>query len=206
MITGKDIIDALIKCSGYDSAHTPKPSEVVIEAWQEHFLDFPSVTRDDLLQAVKEYHRTPRDVQLQPAHISLIARKYSRERFERSELDSPERLRLEEVCNTKAAPEAALEAADPPAGGELGTGAVSGGAGAEKNATEEISRQRRLAIEQFAQRVGKPTPEIENRYLANLAQQRREAAGPIKVPCPDCGLLDPCEHDKEEVATAEETA
>jgi hypothetical protein len=200
VVTEDDVFDALTKCTGYDSAHTPKPSEIVVEAWMEHLSDFPSVTRQDLLDAVKEYHRTPRDVQLQPAHISAIARKYSRERYERSDLDSAERRRLEEVCNTKAAPEAALEAADSPSPAELGSGAVGGGGGAEKNATEEISRQRRQAIEAFAQRVGKPTPEIENRYLANLAQQRREGAKPIKVPCPDCGLLDPCEHDETEVA------
>jgi hypothetical protein len=200
MLSRNDVIKVLMKCAGYDNQHTPDDSDMTIMAWQEHFEDFPGVTPEDAMLAVKEYHRVPRDRMVQPADISLIARKYSRERYERSDLDSAERRRLEEVCNTKAAPEAALEAADSPAGGELGTGAVGGGGGAEKNATEEMSRQRRQAIEAFAQRVGKPTPEIENRYLANLAQQRREGANPVKVPCPDCGLLDPCEHDEQEVA------
>lgn len=200
MLSRNDVIKVLMKCAGYDNQHTPDDSDMTIMAWQEHFEDFPSVTPEDAMLAVKEYHRVPRDRMVQPADISLIARKYSRERFERSALDSPERLRLEEVCNTKAAPEAALEAAHPVAGGELGTGVVGGGGNAEKTGTEEISRQRRLAIEQFAQQVGKPTPEIENRYLAKLAQQRRAAAKPAPLPCPECGLLEPCEHDKEEVA------
>lgn len=103
MITRNDIIDALTKSTGYDSAHTPQPSAIVIDAWVEHFEDFPALTRADLLMAVKDYHRQTHRENLQPADISTLARKYSRERFERSALDSPERIGHETLCDRKAA-------------------------------------------------------------------------------------------------------
>lgn len=201
MITSEDIIDALIKCSGYDTAHTPKPSEIVVIAWAEHFEDFPGVTRDDLLEAVKEYHRTPRDVQLQPAHISLIARKYSRERYERSELDSPERRRLEQLSDAKAAPEAAIEGASSPAAGSLPAGGIGVEGGGAESDTGQISRPDiKTQIEQFAKALGKPPKEIEDRYTTALAKERRSAAPPTALACPDCGSLERCEHDDKELA------
>lgn len=105
MLKENDVIDALIKCTGYDSQHTPRASEIVIDAWMEHFEEYPGVTREDLLQAVREYHRTSHDSQIQPAHLSQIARKYGRDRIEQSGADSDERRRLEAVANAKAAEE-----------------------------------------------------------------------------------------------------
>lgn len=105
MITEVDVIDTLTKCSGYDGSHTPAPSEIVVDAWMEHFALYPNVTRGDLLAAVREYFTTHHDQQVQPADISSIARQYSRDRCERSDLDSAERLAYEALWDSKAAPD-----------------------------------------------------------------------------------------------------
>jgi hypothetical protein len=85
VITQNNIVDALTKCTGYDSAHCPQPSRVVVAAWLEHFSDYPDLERGDLLEAAKVYHSVPRTEQLQPAHLSRIARDLRRDRLDRGE-------------------------------------------------------------------------------------------------------------------------
>lgn len=105
MITPDDVLDALSKAAAYDNQHCPKPHSILVSAWVEHFERFASaVTRDDLLEAVTEYHREPHDRMLQPADLSSIARALRRDRFERSDIDSPERLELEARIEAKAQP------------------------------------------------------------------------------------------------------
>jgi hypothetical protein len=75
MISQDDVIDALTKAAAYDAAHTPKTSRALVHAWLEHFHRFaPNATRDDLLSAVSEYHREPRERMLQPADLSGMCR------------------------------------------------------------------------------------------------------------------------------------
>lgn len=168
MITDDDIFDALTKCTGYDPAHTPKPSEIVVDAWVEHFSDYPAVTRADLLAAVKEYHRVPRDVQLQPAHISALARKYARERYDASPLDSPERLALEARCD--------FLAGDEPR--ELEPAAV---------------KQRQLDVSRYAARFGISGREAEARMAARNraaeAEYRQALVAHQRAAAPPAPLL-----------------
>jgi len=200
VITEDDIIDALTKCTAYDSAHTPKPSDIVVEAWFEHFSDFRSVTREDLLLAVKEYYRTPRDVQVQPSHISAIARKYSQLRYEESDVDSPERLAYEAICDSKAMPDEdhAIEAASANGDGQTPVGCGGGTGQLVVGVTSQIPRQDRKAeIEKFAKDFANRPVVASEGYLSALVELRRTQA-PAPVPCPDCGALEKCEHDEEE--------
>lgn len=184
MITFDDAYDALTKLSGYQPSLTPAPSDIVADAWCEHFEDFPGVTRQDLLMAVKEYGRVTRERQVQPADISSIARKYGRDRIEQSALDSPERLALEAVCDAKAAdtvPSTAVAALE--AGGSGGRTAAE--------IPEVVHAARTEAIGKFAfkPKVAKMPPEA-------IAQHQRRAAPPVPLPCPDCGVTAvPCNCD-----------
>ncbi len=83
MITPTDIGRVLAKCSGYRPDKTPQASELVIMAWHEHFEDFPHLTVDDALEAVKRYHRDPQDRMIQPADISRVARDIHQDRSQR---------------------------------------------------------------------------------------------------------------------------
>ncbi|WP_071700199.1 zinc finger domain-containing protein [Mycobacterium heckeshornense] len=104
MITRDDILDALAKCAAYDNQHTPVPSRILVQAWVEHFEVYaPSIERGDLLAAVTEYHREPRDRMLQPADLSGIARAIRRDQLDREPLDSPRRIELEAKAERKAA-------------------------------------------------------------------------------------------------------
>jgi hypothetical protein len=175
MITRPDIYDVLTKCTGYDSAHAPKPSAIVIDAWMEHFEDFPNVTRDDVLRAVKEYHKVPRDQQLQPSHISAIARVYSRDRYERSELDSVERQRHEQLCDGKATdddPQLAIEASERATTVRSKIDAYAGMFGLTGRQAQERLRARETAGGELAYRQ------------ALIAQQRR-AGPPAALPSDD---------------------
>lgn len=102
MIGIQDIRDALTKGTGYDPVHFPRPSEVMAEAWMEHFAMYPKVTRNDLLAAITKYYKTPSRPVPQPADIRVLASEIRRERYERSGLDSPERREHEAVCDAKA--------------------------------------------------------------------------------------------------------
>jgi hypothetical protein len=103
MINAEVIGAVLAKCSAYDSRNTPQPSDIVIDAWLEHFGLYPNVTPGDLMAAVREYYTVRHDNQLTPVDLSSIARNYSRDRVERSDLDSAERRAHEALCDSKAA-------------------------------------------------------------------------------------------------------
>ncbi len=74
MITRNDIINAISMCVGYDPMHSPKMSEAIIMAWSDHFEDYPHISRERLLRAVKTYYKIPSRSFPQPADISTIAR------------------------------------------------------------------------------------------------------------------------------------
>jgi hypothetical protein len=182
MIDRNDVIDALSKCAVYDNQHTPVPDGIVLEAWLEHFDQYRHVTREDLLRAVKDYHNQPHDHQVRPVDISTLARGYSRDRIERSDLDSPERLAHEALCEAKGADEvAAIEAAAP---------------------------QRQQAIDSFARRFGVSPAEAAVRMDPRRGEANERDARQVEVnhvrmsapagtpPCPDCSSTDvpcPCE-------------
>jgi hypothetical protein len=182
VITRNDIIDALTKCTGYDSAHTPVPNEITVDAWREHFDLFPNVTREDLLRSVTEHFRAKHTDQLTPVDLSDIARKYSRDRIEKSETDSIERQRLEAICDAKAAPEVA--------------------------AIEAAAADRKLAVDSYARIFGITPAEAAvrmnpSRGTANAMDTTavevahvRHSRPPAPVECPDCGLTEvPCPCD-----------
>lgn len=83
MISRNDIADALTKCVGYDPTHMPKPSEIILDAWCEHFALYPHLIRYDLLTAVTHYYRRPAQPVPQPADISAIARDLHRDMAQR---------------------------------------------------------------------------------------------------------------------------
>ena len=99
-ITANNVGAILAKCGGYRPDKTPQPSEIVAMAWVEHFSDFPAVTLEDALEAVKVYHREPQDRMIQPADIGKVARAIRRDKSDR-ETDEIRRLR-EELCDAKA--------------------------------------------------------------------------------------------------------
>jgi hypothetical protein len=74
VISRNDILDAITKCVGYDPVHAPKQSEIIENAWVEHFEAYPSMNRDQLLTAIAEYYRTPHRPFPQPADLSVIVR------------------------------------------------------------------------------------------------------------------------------------
>jgi hypothetical protein len=100
-ISTTDVGRILAKCSGYRPDKTPNYSELVAMAWIEHFSDFPHVTIDDALEAVKNYHREPHDRMIQPADISKIAREIRRDKSDR-ETEQQRRAR-ENMLDAKAA-------------------------------------------------------------------------------------------------------
>lgn len=84
-LTPDDISAVLTKSAGYDSAHTPRASAVLTGAWLEHFGTYaPYATREDLLAAVTEYHRDPRDRMLQPADLTSVIRAWRRDEHDRT--------------------------------------------------------------------------------------------------------------------------
>lgn len=101
MITTTDVGRILAKCAGYRPDRTPQPGELVIMAWAEHFADWPHLTADDALEAVRIFHRDPQDRMIQPADISRIAREIRRDKSDR-ETDADRRAR-EALIDAKAA-------------------------------------------------------------------------------------------------------
>jgi hypothetical protein len=152
--------------------------------WLEHFSQFRNLTFADLRDAVREYYNQPNQPVPQPANISSLARKYSRERYERSDLDSEERRRHEALCDAKSAPELlSIEAA---------------------------AENRRLAIESYARTFGITEAEAVTRMQPGMDARNeldavrvatahlRQSRPPAPVPCPDCGSTKmpcPCEED-----------
>ena len=83
MITTTEIGLVLGKCAAYRPDKTPQMTDATITAWAEHFEDFPHLTVDDALEAVKRYHRDPQDRMIQPADISRVARDIHQDRSQR---------------------------------------------------------------------------------------------------------------------------
>ena len=83
MIDAKGIAQVLAKCSAYDPTRFPQPTPAMIEAWWEHFADYPHVTAQDALEAVKVYYRNEKADVPRPAHISKIARQLHQDAIER---------------------------------------------------------------------------------------------------------------------------
>jgi len=179
MISRNDVCEALAVCSAYDSQHTPVPSEQVVVAWLQHFGQFRHVNRIHLEKAVLEYYNSPHDRLIQPVDLSSIARKYSREDIERSELDSIERRRLEAVCDAKAAPELDSKAA------------------VRQQAIESYSRRFGIGTAEAAVRMDPhrdAANEVDGRAV--LVAHRRMSAPPAPLACPDCHSFDvPCTCD-----------
>jgi hypothetical protein len=83
MITRIDITEALAALTGSAPDKTPKPSEIVIQAWAKYFDEHPSWTGDDLASAVYEYAKTPRERMVQPADLGDLIRGWQRDAYER---------------------------------------------------------------------------------------------------------------------------
>jgi hypothetical protein len=98
----QDIRDALTMGTGYDPVHFPRPSEVMAQAWMQHFSMYPKITRDDLLAAINRYYMRPAQPVPQPADIRVLASEIRRDQFERSGTGSVERLEHEAICDEKA--------------------------------------------------------------------------------------------------------
>lgn len=82
-LTKQDVMDVLMKCTGYASDKTPVPSEMTLLAWCEHFGDM-QIVRREALAAVKIYFQKPQDRLVQPADISTIARALRRDWLDRN--------------------------------------------------------------------------------------------------------------------------
>lgn len=117
-LTNADIGAILAKCSGYRPDKTPRQSELVAEAWLEHFAQFPHVTIEDALAGVTVFHRDPHDGMVQPADISKPAREIRRDKSEREtwqQLDARENardMRVLGIDHTKVLPP--MPAPEPP--------------------------------------------------------------------------------------------
>lgn len=82
-LTQQDVMDVLMKCTGYASDKTPVPSEMTLLAWCEHFSE-ARVAREEVLAAVKIYFQRPQDRLVQPADISSLARGLRRDWLDRN--------------------------------------------------------------------------------------------------------------------------
>ena len=102
MISSDDLIDGLTKIGAYDYQF-PRPSKIVVEAWLEHFEQYPALTRDDLLDAIKVYYRKPEVSPPKPADVSHLARELRRDR--NSRWTDEDMVRFEALCDSKAAPD-----------------------------------------------------------------------------------------------------
>jgi hypothetical protein len=177
MITRQHVAAILAKCAAHDPRF-PKPSDALLEAWLEEWELFPHLTVDDGMAAVREYYSAPnQDVPL-AADILVIARKYARDRYERSDLDSPERQSHEARCDELAAPDDAT---------------IVGRAKAIASFAETFGVS-------HAEAAVRTRPEYADRNALDAtavevahARQSRPAE---PIPCPDCGSTDipcPCE-------------
>lgn len=90
----------LAKVSSYEPVF-PHPTEAMILAWAEQFA-IANIAQDQLLFAVARWFATPRDKPPKPADILALARAGREERFQRSGIDSEERLGYEDRCDFKA--------------------------------------------------------------------------------------------------------
>ena len=122
----------LAKCAAYDTRF-PVVTPATIEAWYEHFGDYPHVTAQDALEAVKIYYRDERADVPRPASISKIARQLHQDAIDRD--PDGHAARLEARSNAKAGdnPQRQLEA--------------------KVNADPATAEHRRKVIEQFVERM-----------------------------------------------------
>lgn len=115
MLEPDDILDVLAKCAAYQPVKFPRPSEGILAAWQEHFSEFPRITKELALRAVAEYYKTPGRPVPGPAEISSVACTLThRDRLEWSDED---RAAYEAICDSKAADDdeaLAIEAGEVP--------------------------------------------------------------------------------------------
>jgi hypothetical protein len=114
---------------------------------------YPMIARGDLLAAVAKYYMRPSQPVPQPADLRVLASEIRRERYERSGLDSAERLAHEAICDAKAA-----------------------------EVAPEVAEARRQAIARFAQSGFQPKPLTEAELRRRLVERRRKAAPPQPMP------------------------
>lgn len=100
MIDTRGIGEVLAKCAENDPARFPQPTVGIIAAWWEHFADYPHVTVQDALEAVKRYYRDEKAEVPRAAHISKIARQVHQEEIDRD--PEAHAARLEARYNAKA--------------------------------------------------------------------------------------------------------
>jgi hypothetical protein len=109
-LRSSDVIDGLTKIGAYDPKF-PIPAAIVVEAWLEHFEQYPALERDDLLDAIKVYYRKPGVDVPRPADISSIAREQRRDR--NSRWTDEDMARYEALCDSKAADHEPRQIANP---------------------------------------------------------------------------------------------
>jgi hypothetical protein len=90
----------LAQCQANDQ-HFVHIGDAMTLAWAEHIM-IANIPRDDLLDAVTKWYGTPHDRPPKAADIIALARTMRQDRFQRSEIGSPEWLSYEDHCNFKA--------------------------------------------------------------------------------------------------------
>ena len=110
MIDKAGMAQVLAKCAAYDGSRFPQPTAAMLEAWWEHFDQYPHVTLLEALEAVKVYYRDERADVPRAAHISKIARQLHQDEIDRGR--TPEQQAAwEALCDAKAGePQRALTA------------------------------------------------------------------------------------------------
>jgi hypothetical protein len=109
VIDKQGIAQVLAKCAAYDGSRFPQPTAAMLEAWWEHFDQYPHVEVQDALEAVKLYYRNEKADVPRPAHISKIARQVHQDDIDRD--PDAHAARLEARSNAKAGePQRQLEA------------------------------------------------------------------------------------------------
>lgn len=100
MIDRQGMSQVLAKCAAYDGSRFPQPTAAMLEAWWEHFDQYPHVDLQDALEAVKVYYRDEKAEVPRAAHISKIARQVHQDVIDRD--PDAHAARLEARSNAKA--------------------------------------------------------------------------------------------------------
>lgn len=85
-----DVRKILAKCAAYSPARTPKESPAVAAAWAEHFAQYPHISMENALEAVRMYFNRPDTGLVEPCDISKIAREMRQDSALRKELPRAE--------------------------------------------------------------------------------------------------------------------
>lgn len=101
MIDKQGMVQVLAKCAASDGSRFPKPTEAMRDAWLEHFDDYPHVTLQEALEAVKVYYRDPDADVPRAANISKIARALHQDAIDRG-WDDEKQAQWEALCDAKA--------------------------------------------------------------------------------------------------------